>query len=129
MIKTEVDASGMIKRMKKINKNLDDLPWLKVGAIAKDSVEENFDSGGGDKKWIPRKVNEPWPILIKSGRLRNSIYTEKIKDGVTVGSRVPYQAVHEFGYPKGGIPARSFLEVQNEDLKMIKKLIIKDIKK
>lgn len=127
MIKTEIDSSNLIRRFKKFDRNIDTFPWLKVGDEVENSVKENFDAGGKPDKWIPRKVTQPWPVLIKTGRLRNSIYVEKIKDGVTVGTRVSYQAVHIFGYPQGNIPARPFLLVQDEDIKETKKKLVKHI--
>jgi len=48
-------------------------------------------------------------ILQDTGTLRSSIEIQSVDaDGVTVGSRVPYAAAHQFGSARKGLPARAF---------------------
>lgn len=55
-------------------------------------------------------------ILYSSGRLRNSITQDMTDDSVTVGTNLPYAAVHQFGGMAGRgrkvrIPARPFMPI------------------
>ena len=66
--------------------------------------------------WPPRKKRSgvPHALLWKSGALRDSIRVVQTGGGsVSVGSDLPYAAVHQFGSARrkgggGGIPARPF---------------------
>ena len=125
MINIEINSNNLLKRLKSIERNLNTLPWQSIGNVVRDSVHRNFDVEGRPVKWKPRKDNKPHPILNKSGRLKNSIYVEEQKNGVSIGSRVPYQAVHQYGYAPRNIPARPYLTIQEQD----KKQILNEIKK
>lgn len=129
MIKVEVDARNVLQRLNKMAKNVDTLPWIQVGNLVRESVKDNFTAGGRPNKWVPRKVSKPWPILVKSGTLKNSHYVELIQNGVKVGNKVPYQAVHNFGYPPRNIAQREYLMVQPEDFLKIDNIITNHIKK
>jgi len=123
----KINSKRALNRLDRIANNLNTIPWGKIGELAKKSVQTNFTAGGRPVKWRKRKDNKPHPILIKSGILKNSIYSETHKFGVTIGSRVPYQAVHEYGYQPRNIPARPYLMLQTSDKVMIKKMIKKHI--
>lgn len=122
-VKIEIDAKRAIDRLRKIANNIETIPWLTIGELVRDSVHTNFDAQGRPVRWPGRKDTKSHPLLQKSGRLKNSIYVEEIKDGVQVGSRVPYQAVHNFGYPPRNIPQRKYLMVQPQDEIRIRKTI------
>lgn len=64
-------------------------------------------------------------ILIASGRLLDSMTYLLIKDGVEIGTNLVYAATHQFG--RGGIPARPFLLMQEEDKTMVEGIIQKYI--
>jgi len=133
VVKVKVNASNLHKRLDKMTKNLNSLPWDKAANIVQQSVKSNFEVGGryskkddvmgGTKKWTPRKDNQSHKILKKSGALQGSIYKDVHKNGFAIGSRLEYQAVHNFGYPKGNIAARPYLVVQEDDLRKIEKLL------
>ena len=134
MLKTKVDASGFYARLDKLNEKLNSIPWAEASTIVQASVMANFEVGGrykakgeemgGSQKWEPRKDNLSHKILKKSGKLQSSIYGEVHADGFAIGSKLEYQAVHNFGYPKRNIAARPFLVVQQDDLNKIEELII-----
>jgi phage gpG-like protein len=66
--------------------------------------------------WPPRKRSrQPHALLVQTGALRESVRVlQTIAETVTIGSDLPYAAVHQFGSTHargrgGGIPARPFL--------------------
>ena len=107
------------KKLNTLRKRLDTLPWSRIGRIALRSVHRNFDVGGRPK-WKKRKINKPWSILKRSGRLRNGNLVELIPGGVSVVNRVPYQAVHNFGYGVRNIPQRKYLKLRLVDFKKMR---------
>jgi phage virion morphogenesis protein len=53
-------------------------------------------------------------LLQDTGALRSSIEVQSVsRDQVTVGSRMAYAAVHQFGSARKGIPARAFFPVRD----------------
>lgn len=103
--------------MRVIGRKLDDLPWLIIGEIYRQSVHQNFIMGGRPTKWAKRKKSYPWPILRKSDTLKNSHYVEIIPGGVAVGNRlVPYNFAQNFGVPPHLI-GRKYLLGQPADRK------------
>ena len=106
-----IDTKGYKKKVAEIRKRLRTIPYSLIGDMAIDMVKYNFDVGGNPDKWKPRKKNKPWPILKKSLTLRNSIYKKPTKSYVLIGSKVPYQAVHNFGFPKRNIAQRKYLVI------------------
>jgi phage gpG-like protein len=112
MYKLEVINNS--RKLSDLTKRLNTLPWNKVGRIAQRSIHRNFDSGGRPKKFR-RKHAKPWPILKKTGALRNANKIEFIPDGTSIVNRLPYQAVHNFGYPVRGIYKNRYLMLQSPD--------------
>lgn len=67
-------------------------------------------------------------ILVRSGRLRNSINYKITGGTLQVGTNVKYAAIHHFGGMAGknkkvSIPSRPFLVVQDEDIEEITQLL------
>lgn len=62
----------------------------------------------GAQKWAPRKnADKGRAILVKSGRLRNSVRVmNSTFTNITVGSSLPYAAAHNFGF-KGTVNVKS----------------------
>ena len=125
IVKIKINSRRAMRRFDRLDRQADSLPWMQAGEIVRTSVHRNFDEGGRPVKWQPRKVDRPWPILRKSGDLRNAHYVESIPNGVAIGNRIVYQAVHNFGYPPRNIPQREYLMVQPEDLQGINDLFRK----
>jgi phage virion morphogenesis protein len=104
-----------------------------IGVEMEVQTQERFDtrkSPDGDSwKALAQKtqayyISKGWTarsILVGEGTLRDSI-TSEVKGGawsVLVGETMEYAAVHQFGWPKKSIPARSSLGVSPDDTKMI----------
>jgi phage gpG-like protein len=138
MLKVNVDASRLFRRLDRIRKNLNTLPWNQAAGVVLGSVIANFEVGGrhsgkgnvmgGSQKWEPRKDNLSHKLLKKSGKLQAANYMEVHKNGFAIGNRLEYQAVHNFGYPKRNITARPYLVVQEDDLRQIEDMMVEHIK-
>lgn len=110
-----------------------------AGEIVVASVERNFQEGGRPNKWRSlaaatlkarsggRKAKGGPRVLIRTGRLKNSISATVSGDAVKVGTSVIYAAIHQFGGTCGAghkvvMPARPFLMVQDDDWAEIQSL-------
>jgi phage gpG-like protein len=102
------------------------------------SVVRNFEVGGryslvgslrgGDRSWKPVEGN-PHP-LVRSGMLRDSIFSQHTADSATVATGLEYAARHNFGFEVGArsdlisglrtragrTEARPFLVFQDDDM-------------
>jgi phage virion morphogenesis protein len=104
-------------------------PAMKIiGETVKDSVVQNFRSGGRPNGWAPLSPatlakKKGGSILIGKGHaggLMGSISYQAGDDHVIVGTNKVYAAIHQFGGMAGRgrkvkIPQREFLMVQDED--------------
>lgn len=115
------------ERLQRLRRNLDSIPWNEIGQDARESILRNFDVGGRPKKWPKRKINRPWPILNRKGSLKNAHYVNPIKDGVIIGNRKVYAAVHNYSYPPRNIPQRKYLMIPPGDAIGIKRKIKKHL--
>lgn len=162
MVRLEVgiqdeEVKSQIKALKERIGNL--LPVMKpIAETIRTSVIKNFETGGRPDKWKPsfRALSENGQTLVKSGRLRNSIWAKATPDTAVVGTNVKYAGIHQFGgrtaphvieprkkkalfwlgalhpvrqvtHPGSNIPARPFLVIQNEDFEEIKRMLVRRI--
>jgi len=93
------------------------------------STMKNFDEGGRKPKWKKRTRQYLWPILQKTRALRRSI-RKGFEGGMPVlTTAVKYAGFHQFGAPKGNLPARPFFVFRREDREAIRKLVEQHIGK
>lgn len=102
--------------------------WEAIGERMLHSIEQTFAAEGRPDRWDSRKNSKSSkPILVKSSRLRRRSLTYRVlADGVEVGTNLVYAATHQFGrdFGRGApIPARPFLQVLDEDERMIAETI------
>lgn len=104
-------------------------PGLKIiGETIRTSVVESFQQGGRPEAWEPLSdktllTKKSGMVLVEqgfAGGLMGSIHSEVGDDWVMVGTDKVYGAIHQFGGETGRghktkIPARPFLEIQDED--------------
>jgi phage virion morphogenesis protein len=109
-----------------------------IGNIMFLSVRDNFDSQGRPTNWVKRKIERSWPILNKTGTLKNSgILKDITTNSVTAswGAGIPYAYIHQFGgiinrvssrglAYKINIPARPYVMFQEEDKTRITETIL-----
>ena len=81
-----------------------------------EAVKAHFYRGGPEgAPWKPLKDASGRKPLVRTGALRDSIRAEVADRELTVGSALPYAAIHQ----RGGraIPARPFLVIPDENLR------------
>lgn len=63
--------------------------------------KKNFDSKGKVLKsaWTPRKNSYPWPLLNKTGKLKNTWDKKSNRKSLQISNPVPYAKFHHFGLP------------------------------
>lgn len=119
------------------------------GAYMEGSIQKNFDAEGRPVKWAPirfgtkvawhtkrssfwnkkglkmsKKGRKAWGgrrVLTDSARLRRSIKSTILANGIMLGTNLVYAAIHQFGGQAGRgqkvyIPARPYLLFQDEDV-------------
>jgi phage gpG-like protein len=67
-----------------------------------------------------RGVGQPDPLHVITGRLSTSVYQQAAHDSLTIGSKVSYAAIHEYGGMAGRnrkvrIPARPYVQPSVEE--------------
>ena len=122
------------------------------------SVKRNFAAGGRPRRWKPSKraIYTGGKTLIKSGRLKNSIFRRIRGDEIRVGTNVVYGRAHQRGVRKRvqqqvrahlrrfgsraimirahqrnvamNLPARPFLKIQTEDKRYLHKLLVRHLR-
>lgn len=106
-ISIELDDREIRDALRRLFEAVGDLaPVMKnIGEYLVQATEQRFDSetGPDGEKWtavsdatLDRKTHPK--ILTESHHLRQSIHPEPGKDAVTVGTNVPYGAIHQFGF-------------------------------
>ena|SRR3990167_6182410 len=109
-------------------------PLRQAGEYMMGSVRKNFRAGGRPK-WRPlakstlkRKLSQglsPLPLTGRTGRLQSQITYKIFKNKFSIGTSIPYAPYHQFG--TRSIPQRKFLIFQDEDLKLIESMILRNI--
>jgi len=95
-------------------------PLKRAADEAIKSVHENFEAGGRPA-WQPHKKEVPWPLLMDTMSLYDSIDAEIHDKEVWVLSTEEYAPYQDLGTEH--IPARPFLVIQNSDADEIEKII------
>lgn len=123
----QLDLSGALKKIRKIVKNVEKIDYDEIGQMGVQSIRRNFEEQGrynqpgeeigGSTRWEPRKDDEPHPILIKSGALRDGVYMQLNSNGFTLISDKPYSAAQNYGFAKRNLPARPFMTIPPEEIR------------
>ena len=102
-----------------------------IGQALVTSTVDRFEreTGPDGRAWEPsqRALEEGGQTLTDKGLLRGSITHVARRDGVDVGTNVPYGAIHQFGSgdlerPKN-IPARPYLGLDAADALVIERIV------
>ena len=127
-LQDEIDALASAFAAESLEEELEIL-----GGLVREEFELHFQLSMGPRgKWPPRKHYYPWPILIKTGRLReaatrpntpgniNRVTEDTAEFGVD-GSIVDYAAFHEYGTSK--LPPRPWCWVPESRLDEAEQLL------
>ena len=129
-IQVDVDTRQVAAMLRKMKHRFGHMrPAMKIiGQTIRTSVVENFQQGGRPDAWQPLSdatllTKKSGKVLVEQGAaggLMGSIHPESGDNWVMVGTDKVYGAIHQFGGPTGRghktmIPARPFLEIQDDD--------------
>lgn len=119
-------------RLREIQERMNDASELLQGFMPDiaDSIEQTFNAQGRPEAWPPRKTGGNWPILDKTGRLRDSaasmqeggdsiarVSAQELEMGTTVYYGKFHQHPAEYAsMDKGIMPVRRFLMFFQEQL-------------
>ncbi len=146
----DTEARELLSRLKSRMESTKPLMEV-IGEVVRTSVERNF-AQEGRPAWEPsrRALEDGGQTLSKTGRLRRSFTVAAGNGWTAVGTNVAYAAIHQLGghtgphiirprkkkalrtpygifrkvnHPGSLIPARPFLQVQDEDWEEIKATI------
>ena len=119
----KVDSAPVMSELLSLEQKASDMTpvMMDIGDLLVESVHKNFEHGGRPGTWEPRKDNNPWPLLMKTGELYNSIEANASQNDVYVDAGAEYGVYHNEG--TSTIPQREFLVIQDEDLAAIDEMI------
>ena len=122
----EVDDHEVFRALDALLKAGDDLeaPFSAIGEYLVEVHTQRFadqvDPDG--QRWAPlsekyakRKKRHADLILVLNEYLADSFRSQASKDDVLVGTDRVYAAIHHFGDPKRGIPARPFIGINDDN--------------
>lgn len=84
------------------------------------SFDENFDMRG--KRfggWAPRKIVADWPLLEKSGDMRESFVSAVTKTQAVLGNTSEYFPYHQSNAPRTKIPRRVMMMIDEQSRREI----------
>lgn len=79
------------------------------------SVDQNFSQRGAlFGGWPARKDNNPWPLLEKTGELRDGFVSQLRSDALEIGNSDPKFKFHQSNQPRTRLPRRVMLKIDQE---------------
>jgi len=125
MINIEIDDHAVLEFFHDLSDRSKDLPLDEIGKILVDSIHQNFLDGGRPDPWEPRKKDYPWPTLMKSRDLYNSINYDIDKSGEESSVNLSYGEDYGIFHDEGTVflPKRQFMCIQPEDVGRIEDVI------
>jgi len=111
LITGTIEDRGVLEKLAAIQARAENMRpvWAEVGQIILESIQRNFQQrrapdgtpwqpvSAAYARWKSSKGKSPGNILNLNGLLQNSIHTTVASDSVTIGTNVPYAAIHQFG--------------------------------
>lgn len=89
-------------------------PLEKISAEMLKTFDLNYrDSGELFGGWAPRRKEQPWPLLEKTGRMRDSFTQQVRSDTLTLGNDAPYFGYHQSNRPRTRLPRRVMMMVDS----------------
>lgn len=122
------ELNKYIKSMQKFLKAPEKF-FARVALIGQTNVVRHFNrSLGPSGKWAKLKYRKGKPLL-DNGDLRKSISKRYSRKGASVGSNLPYAAIHNYGGMAGRgrkakIPQREFLWIDKKGYEQMEKAMV-----
>lgn len=92
------------------------------------SFDENFGQRGGlFGGWAPRATDRPWPLLERTGEMREGFRGDVHRDYLVIDNPTPYFAFHQSNRPRTKIPRRVMMKIDDLRKTFIQKAIQKAI--
>lgn len=90
-------------------------PLRSIGSELQKTFQDNFSQEGGlFGGWAPRKKDYPWPILNKTGRMRQGFRQNLGKTELKLYNVVPYFKYHQSNKPRTKLPRRVMMKIDND---------------
>lgn len=127
-----VKMDNVIRTLRKAKRKAENMLPLSrmIANQLKKTVMRNFEAQGRPTKWKPLSPRyRAWKkehgytdkILVRTGRLRQSINTRYTNDEAAVYTGVKYGVLHQTGTRR--LPKRPFLVLPNEDLPIYERIV------
>lgn len=105
----------MSRRFVKMPDNISNwkAPLFRSGREVMVSIEGNYASRGAvfGERWAPRKDNNPWPILEKTGRMRRAFHPRMGPDYVEITNSAEQFRYHQSAAPRKKLPRRVMMKL------------------
>lgn len=106
--------------------------YNEISNVMIESTQSNFQSGGRDPQWPERKRSYPWPILNKTGKMKNQSLAESkmwLQQGQAQVLNIYstyYAKFHQYGTKR--LPIRKFVKLTEQERQQIITIIKKMFK-
>lgn len=98
-----------------------------ISGLVVRSIQANFQAGGRDPQWPERKYTYPWPILNKTGRMKDSsvqdakVWTHRGGEHVLQVTSTPYAKFHQYGTKR--LPIRKFVKLLEAEMEQVRAIL------
>ena len=91
-------------------------PLRSIGSELQKTFQDNFSQEGAIfGGWAPRKQDYPWPILNKTGRMRQGFKQNLGPHELLIYNVVPYFKYHQSNKPRAHLPRRVMMKINNDN--------------
>ena len=90
-------------------------PLRNIGSELQKTFQLNFAQEGAIfGGWAARKQDYPWPILNKTGRMRQGFRQNLGKQELLISNVTPYFKYHQSNKPRSRLPRRVMMKIDND---------------
>ena len=96
-------------------------PLREINQEYRSAIDRNFASRGAEfgESWAPRKASYPWPLLQRSGKMRNSMYSTISKVELKIENMTDYFKYHQSRAPRTKLPRRVMFALDERRAQMV----------
>lgn len=97
-------------------------PLDQIGRNFMKVFDLNFSTRGATYGgWAPRARQYPWPLLERTGRMREGFQRKVDRKSLTLDNEAPYFVYHQSSAPRQRLPRRVMMKIRAQDATMIVK--------